>query len=252
MKYIAIILSILLIGRSGFEAISLDGRAFANYHDKNQNIGNSDSFEENHSSFEPSRMVCEINGCSISAVIDTGAEVSIMSENCARRCQILQDIDTRYSGRAIGVGSTEIIGKINQLPIRIGPIQFKNSISILRKSRVDFLIGMDFLRRFKCTICLEKNMLYAHVNDRLVRVPFVIDHHPIYSRESHQNYKNNQQDFTPYQNDNNNNYNQQEDIFNGDNDEENSENDYEKNEDNDEDDYDDDRSNVVAMSLEGV
>jgi len=43
-----------------------------------------------------------------------------MSASCAKRCRVSSNIDSRYAGKAIGVGTSEIIGRINQLDMRIG------------------------------------------------------------------------------------------------------------------------------------
>eukprot|EP00600_Ochromonadales_sp_CCMP1393_P000140 CAMPEP_0174983760 /NCGR_PEP_ID=MMETSP0004_2-20121128/17335_1 /TAXON_ID=420556 /ORGANISM="Ochromonas sp., Strain CCMP1393" /LENGTH=213 /DNA_ID=CAMNT_0016236073 /DNA_START=164 /DNA_END=805 /DNA_ORIENTATION=+ len=98
-----------------------------------------------------------------------------MSAACARRCQISNAIDTRYAGQAIGVGSSEIIGGIQDLGFRIGPVNFQNKISILRSTRCDFLLGLDILKRFKCEINIADRVLKLSVRGNEIRIPMVSD-----------------------------------------------------------------------------
>ena len=132
---------------------------------------------EGYTDFAPLQVMCEINGFVVPAIIDTGAQISIMSFSCAQRCRINSNIDTRYSGKAIGVGSSDIIGRIKSLPMRVGPVSFDGTISILRDSRVDFLIGLDFLKRFNCEISFSENMLKLKIQDRSIRVPLLNERH---------------------------------------------------------------------------
>lgn len=125
------------------------------------------------SQFEPLQVMCEVNGYLVPAIIDTGAQITIMSSACAKRCRVSSNIDTRYAGRAIGIGSSDIIGRINGLDMRIGPVNFKNEVSILREARVDFLIGMDFLKRFKCDVSFNDHCLRLRVKDKRFKVPLV-------------------------------------------------------------------------------
>lgn len=125
--------------------------------------------------------MCEINGFLIPAIIDTGAEITVMSASCAKRCQISSYIDSRYAGKAIGVGSSEIIGGIEDLSFRLGPISFQNKISILRSSRCDFLIGLDILRRFQCDISLGQKTIKLKVRNNTIRLPLLTNQNIISS-----------------------------------------------------------------------
>ena len=125
--------------------------------------------------FAPLQVLCEVNGYTVPAIIDTGAQISIMSYGCAQRCRISGNIDTKYSGRAIGVGSSDILGRINGLSMRVGPISFDGKVSILRDSRVDFLIGLDFLKRFNCEVSFKDNALKLQVNNKMYKIPLMND-----------------------------------------------------------------------------
>jgi hypothetical protein len=120
--------------------------------------------------FQPISVICEVNGFAIPAIIDTGAEISVMSASCARRCGLHGLVDPQHSGKAIGVGTSDIIGGIEGLNLRIGPLAFKNKVSILRDSRCDFLIGLDILERFKCAIHLREKLLRLYVGNEEIRI----------------------------------------------------------------------------------
>ena len=123
--------------------------------------------------FAPLQVMCEVNGYTVPAIIDTGAQISIMSYSCAQRCRINNNIDTRYAGRAIGVGSSDILGRINGLNMKIGPISFDGKVSILRDSRVDFLIGLDFLKRFNCEVSFKDRALRLQVRHKFYKIPLL-------------------------------------------------------------------------------
>jgi hypothetical protein len=123
--------------------------------------------------FEPLQISCEINGYTVAAIVDTGAQVTVISSACARRCKISNLIDNRMSGKAIGVGSSDIVGCIGQLPMRVGPLSYHNKVAVLRESRFDLIIGLDFIRRFQCDIILEEGLLRLKVRGKTVRIPFI-------------------------------------------------------------------------------
>jgi hypothetical protein len=96
-----------------------------------------------------------------------------MSQLCAKRCRINDLVDSRYSGQAVGMGSSDILGRINGLSMRVGPVSYQNQVCILRESRVDLILGLDFLRRFKCEINLDEKLLKLKVRGRTVRLSFI-------------------------------------------------------------------------------
>lgn len=102
---------------------------------------------------------CEVGGQPISAFVDTGAQATVMSERCAQRCGLLGRINTRHAGRAVGVGSARILGRIHNVTLRIGSLKIKFEINVLQNADMDLLIGLDVLRSYKCAIDLQRNSI---------------------------------------------------------------------------------------------
>ncbi|VEL38162.1 unnamed protein product [Protopolystoma xenopodis] len=113
---------------------------------------------------------CRVQGHEIKAFVDSGAQTTIMSENCARRCGLDRLIDKRWAGKAYGVGTQVIIGRVHNSLIEIGNIFIPTSFIVLQDQQLDLLIGLDMLKRHQCTIDLRRNVL---IIDGRVEAPFL-------------------------------------------------------------------------------
>ncbi|KAJ3443576.1 aspartyl protease ddi-related [Anaeramoeba flamelloides] len=102
---------------------------------------------------------CEINNVPILAFVDSGAQSTIMTQACAKRCGITRLLDRRFQGTAVGVGSSKILGKIHLTKMKIGKTFFNTSITVLEQGGIDFLFGLDMLKRHRAHIDLENNVL---------------------------------------------------------------------------------------------
>ncbi|CAH0519000.1 unnamed protein product [Peronospora belbahrii] len=119
---------------------------------------------------------CEVNGTEVKAFVDSGAQSTIMSSSCAERCGIMRLVDKRFAGQAIGVGMATIIGRVHVAALKIGNEFYNCSFTILDQQGVDFLFGLDMLKRHQCCIDLSKNVLRLHEGDRFHEVPFLPEH----------------------------------------------------------------------------
>ncbi|KAJ6887449.1 DNA damage-inducible protein 1 [Populus alba x Populus x berolinensis] len=127
---------------------------------------------------------------SFNAFVDSGAQSTIISKSCAERCGMLRLLDQRYKGIAHGVGQSEILGRIHVAPIKIGNIFYPCSFMVLDYPNMEFLFGLDMLRKhqvapalsllfdgyldlslLKCIIDLKENVL--RVGGGEVSVPFL-------------------------------------------------------------------------------
>eukprot|EP01053_Blabericola_migrator_P013168 Blabericola_migrator_1__13167@NODE_902_length_6138_cov_137_766595_g632_i0_p1_GENE_NODE_902_length_6138_cov_137_766595_g632_i0NODE_902_length_6138_cov_137_766595_g632_i0_p1_ORF_typecomplete_len431_score89_66Asp_protease/PF09668_10/3_1e50gagasp_proteas/PF13975_6/2_3e14RVP_2/PF08284_11/2e11Asp_protease_2/PF13650_6/5_4e11RVP/PF00077_20/2_4e07Peptidase_A2B/PF12384_8/3_6e07UBA/PF00627_31/1_8e05DUF1758/PF05585_12/0_0022Ubiquitin_2/PF14560_6/0_00062ubiquitin/PF00240_23/0_00096Peptidase_A3/PF02160_15/0_0 len=101
----------------------------------------------------------EVNNVPIKAFVDSGAQSTIMSEPCARKCGLERVIDRRYQGLARGVGSAKLTGRIHLAQIKCGDVFFPASFTIIENQQTDILIGLDLLKRHQCCIDLKHNCL---------------------------------------------------------------------------------------------
>ena len=61
----------------------------------------------------------EINKKKVVALVDTGAQTTIMSQDLCQKCDLFNLCDTRFSGIAKGVGTSKIIGTVHAAQMKI-------------------------------------------------------------------------------------------------------------------------------------
>ena len=113
-----------------------------------------------------------VNGTEIPAFVDSGAQMTIMSESTAAKCGILRLVDRRYQGVAKGVGEAKIIGRVHMAPIKVGNSFFYSSFTVLEGDGMEFLLGLDFLSKHRACIDLSSTPRCLRLGDSEA-VPFL-------------------------------------------------------------------------------
>jgi hypothetical protein len=132
-----------------------------------------------------------INNVPIKAFVDSGAQMTIISKNSLSKVGLDHLIDTRFSGVAVGVGTGKILGRVHVAPLLIQHRFFPVTLTVLESANsnntdhsttpqqqldggVDFIFGLDMLKRHRCKIDLGRNILVIPLDDgQNLEVPFL-------------------------------------------------------------------------------
>ncbi|KAI1708013.1 aspartyl protease domain-containing protein [Ditylenchus destructor] len=102
----------------------------------------------------------KINNHPVIAFVDSGAQASILSESCAKRCDVFRFADTRFRAVAQGVGGSEkFTGRIHSCQVQVENHFFLCPFDVMPDRNMEILFGLNALRRHHCCIDLKKGVL---------------------------------------------------------------------------------------------
>jgi len=115
-------------------------------------------------SFAPPTHMCLIpcemgKGVCVEMLVDTGAQSSVISYSLAQRLNITNRLDTSHQGVAAGVGRARIIGKLRNIACIMGHVEFAMDFIVLDVQDQLLLLGLDQMRKYKCIVDLERELL---------------------------------------------------------------------------------------------
>jgi len=101
----------------------------------------------------------KINDVEIKALVDTGAQVTIMSKACAIKCGLEHMVDHSINGQVRGVGEQNVLGKIWMVDIMFGEHALPCSFTVLENLEFDVIFGLNMMVTHRCMIDLDKKCL---------------------------------------------------------------------------------------------
>lgn len=101
----------------------------------------------------------EVEGTVARALVCTGSNATFMSASFAEKCGTIRLIDRRFASHVRGNSTIRSPGRVHVVMIKLAGAQVVNSVVIVDDGGFDMMIGLDFLRRYQCTLDFRHNRL---------------------------------------------------------------------------------------------
>jgi len=92
-------------------------------------------------------------------LVDSGASSSAITQGYVELLGLQHKLNRDIVGNVGGVGSANIVGVVENVLCMIGHVEFLLYFLVLDSRMPSCILGLDQMRRFKCIIDLEKDVL---------------------------------------------------------------------------------------------
>mmetsp|Transcript_2911 Transcript_2911/g.4621 ORF Transcript_2911/g.4621 Transcript_2911/m.4621 type:complete len:232 (-) Transcript_2911:75-770(-) len=123
-------------------------------------MGAQDGFDLNKLNADHMLFVsCILDGSQVQLLVDTGASSSAMSLDMVKSLGLESKLNRSVYGNAKGVGSSNIVGVVENVELLIGHVEFRLFFMVIDSNMPCCILGLDQMRRFKCQVDLDDNCL---------------------------------------------------------------------------------------------
>mmetsp|Transcript_25705 Transcript_25705/g.56369 ORF Transcript_25705/g.56369 Transcript_25705/m.56369 type:complete len:229 (-) Transcript_25705:618-1304(-) len=102
---------------------------------------------------------CILDGKILELLVDSGASCSAISIDMAISLGLAGKINRTVYGDAKGVGSSNILGIIENVELMVSHVELRLFFVVIDSALPCCILGLDQMRRFKCLIDLDSNVL---------------------------------------------------------------------------------------------
>ena len=105
-------------------------------------------------------VVVQVNGTTSSFLLDTGSAISLVSQDLWKKCHQEHDKLEPWTKQLVSVdGSSVRVLGCCQIRITMGNNTFHHAVLIVDTLTMEGILGLDFLKKHRCSVDLGENML---------------------------------------------------------------------------------------------
>ncbi len=108
------------------------------------------------------RLAIEINQAMIEGLVDSRTSMSVMATSVVRELGIMHLVSSHETYKMTSGIMTQALGRIAELPVRVGGIICQMIFLVADTSSYDLLLGLDFLIKIRAVVDVEKGVIQVH------------------------------------------------------------------------------------------
>lgn len=112
---------------------------------------------------------CKINNVAVQAMIDTGAQISVMPLSIAKECNVDYLVDPRFASMCVGVGAQVTKGRIHSLKVQIDDLFWATPFTVIEGQLDHCILGIDWMTKNKAVVDVGNKCLI--IGNK--KIPFV-------------------------------------------------------------------------------